>query len=55
MATTVTVTCPECKKQLKAPPEIVGKKIRCKGCEHIFVAKADGEPAKPARLKTCRR
>jgi hypothetical protein len=48
MATTITVTCPECQKQIKAPPEIVGKKIRCKGCEHTFIAKADSGAIKPA-------
>src|SRR5262245_1003468 len=48
MATTITVTCPECQKQIKAPPEIVGKKIRCKGCEHTFIAKADSSAIKPA-------
>jgi DNA-directed RNA polymerase subunit RPC12/RpoP len=52
MASTITITCPECKKQIKAPADLVGKKIRCKGCGHAFVAKADEEdekPAKPAR------
>jgi hypothetical protein len=53
MASTITITCPECDKQIKAPPEVVGKKIRCKSCGHAFVAKADrpppagGKPAKP--------
>jgi hypothetical protein len=40
MATTLTVTCPECKKQFKAPADLVGKKIRCKGCEAIFTVKS---------------
>ncbi len=48
MATTITVTCPECEKQIKAPPEIVGKKIRCKSCGHTFHAKADAGPDEPA-------
>jgi DNA-directed RNA polymerase subunit RPC12/RpoP len=51
MASTVSVTCPECEKQIKAPAEIVGKKIRCKSCAHVFVAKADAEPSKPAPAK----
>jgi hypothetical protein len=47
MASTVTVTCPECGKQLKAPPAVLGKKIRCKGCGHAFAARAEeDEPAK---------
>jgi hypothetical protein len=40
MANTITIICPECEKSLKAPAEIIGKKIRCKGCGHTFVAKA---------------
>jgi hypothetical protein len=44
MATTVTIACPECHKQLKAPPEILGKKIRCKSCGHVFAARASAEP-----------
>jgi hypothetical protein len=40
MANTITIICPECEKSLKAPPEIVGKKIRCKGCGHTFAARA---------------
>ncbi len=37
----ITVTCPECAKQIKAPAEVAGKKIRCKGCGHTFAARAD--------------
>lgn len=40
MAGTITITCPECDKQLKASSDLIGKKIRCKGCEAIFVARA---------------
>lgn len=41
------VSCPECHKQIKAKPELQGKKVRCKGCGHIFVIPA-GSEAKPA-------
>jgi hypothetical protein len=41
MATTITITCPECDKQLKAPASVEGKKIRCKSCGNVFAAKAD--------------
>jgi hypothetical protein len=37
MATLIT-SCPKCKKQIKIPEEITGKKIKCKGCGNIFVA-----------------
>jgi DNA-directed RNA polymerase subunit RPC12/RpoP len=39
MATTIAVSCPECRKQIKAPPEVQGKKIRCKACGHVFLVK----------------
>ena len=40
MASPIVVTCPQCEKQIKAPPEAQGKKIRCKGCGHAFVVPA---------------
>lgn len=39
MPATITITCPACKKSLKGPAEIEGRKIRCKLCNHTFVAK----------------
>ena len=35
MATLIT-SCPNCKKQIKIPEEITGKKIKCKACGEIF-------------------
>jgi hypothetical protein len=49
MASTITIICPECDKPLKAPPKILGKKIRCKSCGHTFAAKAP--PGKAAQAK----
>jgi predicted Zn finger-like uncharacterized protein len=40
MASTITITCPECAIQIKAPAGVEGKKIRCKSCGHAFVARA---------------
>jgi DNA-directed RNA polymerase subunit RPC12/RpoP len=37
MATTIAISCPKCEKQIKAPAELAGKKIRCKDCQHVFV------------------
>src|SRR5262245_53642187 len=37
MASTIDVACPECQKQIKASAELQGKKVRCKGCGHVFV------------------
>jgi hypothetical protein len=62
MASTITITCPECDKQMKAPADILGKKIRCKACGFTFPARQGAEeetlppprspgkqsPAKPA-------
>jgi hypothetical protein len=52
MATTILITCPECGKQAKAPEQVFGKKVRCKGCQAVFVAKPAGgkaAPGKPAK------
>lgn len=47
MANTLVIACPECDKQIKVSEEVVGKKIRCKECEHAFVVKKPkGAPAK---------
>ena len=48
MATMLT-NCPQCKKQIKVPAEVAGKKIKCKGCGTVFVAKAtDATSFRPA-------
>jgi hypothetical protein len=39
----VSVACPSCAKTMRVPPEILGKKIRCKSCQHIFVAQDEEE------------
>src|SRR5947209_4142238 len=63
MADTVSVTCPECGKNINMPEEILGRKVRCKGCGESFVARASRpadkkkadkkpEPAKKAAGKT---
>lgn len=49
MAAPIMIACPECQKELKVPPEVAGKKIRCKGCGHIFVAKAMSAKSAPAK------
>jgi hypothetical protein len=46
MPESIVITCPDCHKQLKGPAELIGKKIRCKACGHIFTVKA------PAAAKT---
>ena len=49
MASPILVSCPQCQKQIKAPPEAQGKKIRCKGCGNTFAVQA--EAAAPAQAK----
>lgn len=39
MATPILLVCPECGKQIKAPENVLGKKVRCKFCQASFVAK----------------
>lgn len=36
----VTVTCPSCDQSLPVNDEVLGKKIRCKSCQEVFVATA---------------
>jgi ribosomal protein L40E len=50
MADTLDVKCPTCGKALKVPAALVGKKVKCKGCDTAFaVAAPKGKPAaKPA-------
>jgi DNA-directed RNA polymerase subunit RPC12/RpoP len=56
---TIAITCPKCEKQIKAPAELAGKKIRCKECQEVFVVRADDDasavkgakPGKSAKSK----
>ena len=34
------IECPECKKQLQVPEDLIGKKVQCPECTHSFVAQA---------------
>jgi hypothetical protein len=36
--------CPACKKQIDVPPSVLGKKVRCSGCQAVFVAEAPPAP-----------
>lgn len=61
MAATILIVCPECDKQIKAPANALGKKVRCKSCQAIFVAeersgkKPPGKPAKPSSGKSTKK
>jgi DNA-directed RNA polymerase subunit M/transcription elongation factor TFIIS len=45
MADSVAVSCPECGKKMNVRPDIIGKKIRCKGCDEVFLARNPGGKA----------
>src|SRR5262245_54212951 len=38
------ISCPECKKKIKVTAELAGKKVRCKGCNHVFPVPAAAAP-----------
>jgi hypothetical protein len=40
MAGTIPITCSKCAKQINAPAELAGKKIKCKGCGYILLVEA---------------
>jgi hypothetical protein len=40
MAEAILIACPQCNKKLRTPANLQGKKIRCKSCGHVFIAKA---------------
>jgi hypothetical protein len=49
MSATFKVKCPNCSKEIKVPPEVVGKLIRCKDCQGMFeVPDPNAKPTKPA-------
>jgi DNA-directed RNA polymerase subunit RPC12/RpoP len=55
MATTILIVCPECGKQIKAPDNVIGKRVRCKFCQAAFVAsKGAGQAAKPPAGKSAK-
>lgn len=51
----MVVDCPKCKNQLKGPPEIQGKKVRCKRCGTKFRIPSPGEAAKPGESGPARK
>ncbi|MGL6073598.1 MAG: hypothetical protein ACRC8S_05485 [Fimbriiglobus sp.] len=55
MAETLEISCPSCGKKMKVPANLLGKRIRCKGCETPFEVQdptaAKPKSAKPAAAK----
>jgi LSD1 subclass zinc finger protein len=55
MASTITITCPECDKLLKVPSQAEGKKVRCSACDATFVARSeDDDDSGPGRGKAAK-
>lgn len=48
MTTTIVITCPKCKKQMKAPADLEGKRIKCKPCGTVFVVSSSQPKSVPA-------
>lgn len=44
MSDAILITCPDCGKQMKVPPTLAGKKIRCKGCQAAVPVPATKKP-----------
>ncbi len=40
----IDVICPKCQSKLRAPDEVVGKKVRCKKCQEKFKVPNPGDP-----------
>ncbi len=53
MADKIALSCPECQKPITVSSELVGKKLRCKGCGHVFPVKPAAAP-KPGPEKAAR-
>jgi predicted Zn finger-like uncharacterized protein len=45
----IIVACPQCTGQLRIADELVGRKVRCPACNHIFVGTSMGTPAPEAQ------
>lgn len=51
MADIIQISCPECDRAMKVPASGVGKKVRCKGCDHGFVIEAPRSKARASATK----
>lgn len=55
MPATLQAACPTCNKSIKATMDLVGKKVRCKGCGHVYPIATNGNgPLSSPTLKTRR-
>lgn len=45
------VKCPSCEKTLKVPESVLGKRVKCKACEEVFVAERADDGPRPKKAK----
>ena len=43
----IRVACPECKKELSAPDDLIGRTVACPRCKNRFTAQLDGSVSDP--------
>src|SRR6516165_7947073 len=46
------IACPECKKHLQVPEDLMGKRVQCPECKHTFTAKAPEEDEESSKTGT---
>jgi hypothetical protein len=54
MADSIALSCPECQKAINVSINLVGKRIRCKGCGHVFPVEQGPTSAKPGSEKAAK-
>lgn len=47
MAETMVSACPKCQTKIRVPESAIGKKIRCKSCENVFVVEIPKKASVP--------
>ena len=41
----IRIACPSCRRDLRVRPDHLGRRVRCKHCEHAFRARSEDDPA----------
>jgi hypothetical protein len=48
------ISCPDCSRKLRVPDDLIGKKVRCPGCNVMFMASAVEEAPPPPPRRSSR-
>ena len=43
----IQTTCPSCGRALRVPDDLIGKNVKCPGCQTTFLAADEDAPASP--------